>query len=121
MAYFELIKESISLAPFMRLVTHAQKLQRKHYGAYSVRPFHFLRQEAWFDREDTKMYTCKWCYLQVVPTLEKKHIECRKKISKQVRIRKANLEGLFSATDTRFLTDTRKRPLKVIGSKWLKG
>jgi hypothetical protein len=67
------------------------------------------------------MFTCKWCYLQVIPSLEDRHIECRKKIRKQLRIRKANLEGLASATDRRFLADPRKGPLKVIGSHWLKG
>jgi hypothetical protein len=47
MAYFEFINESISLAPFIRVIPYAQKLQRKRYGAYLVRPLHVLRQEAW--------------------------------------------------------------------------
>ena len=67
------------------------------------------------------MVTCKWCYLQVIPTLEDRHFECRKKISKQRRIRKANIEGLASATDRRFIGETNNEPLKVIGSRWLKG
>ncbi len=67
------------------------------------------------------MITCKWCYLQVIPTLEDRHFECRKKISKQIRIRKANIEGLASATDKRFIGETNNGPLKVIGSRWLKG
>jgi len=67
------------------------------------------------------MVTCKWCYLQVIPTLEDRHFECRKKISKQIRIRKANIEGLASATDKRFIGETNNGPLKVIGSRWLKG
>ena len=67
------------------------------------------------------MVTCKWCYLQVIPTLEDRHFECKKKISKQIRIRKANIEGLASATDKRFIGETNNGPLKVIGSRWLKG
>ena len=53
-AYFEPINVSISLAPFMRVATHAQKLQRKRNGAYLVRPLHVLRQEAWFQRKDRR-------------------------------------------------------------------
>ncbi len=67
------------------------------------------------------MFTCKWCYLQVIPTLEDRHFECKKKISKQIRIRKANIEGLASAADKRFIGETSNEPLKVIGSRWLKG
>ena len=81
----------------------------------------FLDRKHGFDRKDEWMVTCKWCYLQVIPTLEDRHFECKKKISKQIRIRKANIEGLASATDRRFIGETNNEPLKVIGSRWLKG
>jgi hypothetical protein len=81
----------------------------------------FLDRKHGFDRNEEYMVTCKWCYLQVIPTLEDRHFECKKKIRKQIRIRKANIEGLASATDRRFLAETKKGPLKVIGSRWLKG
>jgi len=81
----------------------------------------FLDRKHGFDRKEEKMVTCKWCYLQVIPTLEDRHFECKKKISKQIRIRKANIEGLASATDRRFIGETNNEPLKVIGSRWLKG
>jgi hypothetical protein len=67
------------------------------------------------------MFTCKWCYLQVIPSLENRHSECRKKISKQKKIRKANIEGLASASDRRFIGETSNGSLKVIGSRWQKG
>jgi hypothetical protein len=67
------------------------------------------------------MFTCKWCYLQVIPTLEERHFECKKKIRNQRKIRKANIEGLASATDKRFIGETNNGSLKVIGSYWLRG
>ena len=63
------------------------------------------------------MFTCKWCYLQVIPTLEDRHFECRKKISKQRRIRKANIERLASASDRRNARITKEAQLIVIGSR----
>jgi hypothetical protein len=67
------------------------------------------------------MVTCKWCYLQVIPTLEDRHFECKKKIRKQIKIRKAGIESLASASDRRFIGETNNEPLKVIGSRYLKG
>ena len=62
------------------------------------------------------MFTCKWCYLQVIPTLEDKHSKCREKISKQKRIRKANIDGLATATDKRNAGWTNRTKWNVIGS-----
>jgi hypothetical protein len=63
------------------------------------------------------MFTCKWCYLQVISSLEDKHDECRKKISKQIGIRKANLEGLATASDKRNAGWTNRTNWIVIGTE----
>ena len=64
-----------------------------------------------------RMHTCKWCYLQVIPNLEDRHTECLKKMRKQRRIRKANLERLASASDRRNARITNEAKLIVIGSR----
>lgn len=66
------------------------------------------------------MVTCKWCYLQIIPRLEDRHIECKKKIRKQIRIRKAGIKGLATASDKRFIGETNNKTLKVIGSRYVK-
>jgi hypothetical protein len=69
------------------------------------------------DKEKEDMYTCKWCYKQVIPNLEDKHFECKKKIKRQRQIRKSNIDGLASASDKRFIGATNKTSLRVIGSR----
>ncbi len=63
------------------------------------------------------MFTCKWCYLQVIPTLEDRHFECKKKIRNQRKIRKANIEGLGTASDKRNAGWTNRTNWIVIGTE----
>ena len=62
------------------------------------------------------MFTCKWCYKQVIPSLEADHNKCLKKIRNQRRIRKANLDGLATASDNRNAGWTSRTKWNVIGS-----
>ena len=65
----------------------------------------------------SKMYTCKWCYKQVIPEIENRHTICRKKIGKQIQTRKRSIDGLAMATDRKRVGSTNRQIMKVIGSQ----